>query len=192
MNAGSDAMSIMTGDPSESRWLMTMSMFRRILFLTPLAIAAMQSSFAASPSVTAVLNDSQPVIGQMVQLEIKVNGTHSAAVPKEISVDGLEIHQTSQQYESSLSFGFGSDQNASSVTYGYTVLPLKAGHFKIPPQTVRVGSSSLQTPELRLDVIASTDSGDLRNVARVELVLPKQTAYVGEAIPAEIRISILR
>src|SRR5439155_5008961 len=163
--------------------------------LTAVVIAATQFAFGASPSVTAVMSNSQPAVGQMVQLEIKVTGSHSATVPKEISVDGLEIHQTSQQYESSLSFGFGSDQNASSVTYGYTVLPLKAGHFKIPPQTVRVGSSSLQTPELRLDVTASsnrsaqpgrrsTDSGDLRNIARVELVLPKQTAYVGEAIPA--------
>src|SRR5467141_3050668 len=134
-----------------------MSMSRRILFLEPIAIAAMQSTFAASPSVTAVLSNSQPAVGQIVQLEIKISGANKAKVPESISVDGLEIHQTSQQYESSLSFGFGSDQNASSVTYGYTVLPLKAGHFKIPPQTVRVGSSSLQTPELRLDVIASSN-----------------------------------
>jgi hypothetical protein len=90
----------------------------------------------------------------------------------------------------------------SSVTYNYTILPMKAGQFTIPPQTVRIGSTSLQTPELRLNVASSNrgaqpgrrsaDSGDLRNIARIELVLPKQTAYVGEAIPVEIRISILR
>jgi BatD DUF11 like domain len=175
--------------------------FRISLALLVLILA--RAAFAASPSVTAVLSDSQPAVGQMVQLEIKVNGSHSAAVPKEISVDGLEIHQTSQQYESSLSFGFGSNQNGSSVTYGYTVLPLRAGTFTIPSQTVRIGSTSLQTPELRLNVAASssrgvqpgrrnTDSGDLRNIARVELVVPKQSAYIGEAIPAEIRVSILR
>src|SRR4029077_607415 len=111
-----------------------------LILSVAMSLAASRDTRAGSPSVTAVLSDSQPAVGQMVQLEIKVTGSHSAAVPKEISVDGLEIHQTSQQYESSLSFGFGSGQNASSVTYGYTVLPLKAGQFKIPPQTVRIGS----------------------------------------------------
>ena len=176
-----------------------MSMFRRILFLALITIAATQSGFAASPSVTAVLSDSQPAVGQMVQLEIKVNGANSANVPETISIDGLEIHQTG----TSRQFEMHNFDVTSSVTYNYTVLPLKTGQFKIPPQTVRIGSSSLQTPELRLNVAASSnrsaqpgrrnaDSGDLRNIARVELVLPKQTAYIGEAIPAEIRVSILR
>src|SRR5438477_2726538 len=153
-------------------------------------------TFAASPSVTAVLSNSQPAVGQMVQLEIKVNGSHSAAVPKEISVDGLEIHQTSQQYESSLSFGFGSDQNASSVTYGYTVLPLKAGQFKIPPQTVRVGNDSLRTPELTLNVtnapngrsatVAPASSNAMKPWA--QLTLAKSQAYIGQPIEAQIEI----
>src|SRR5947207_3916276 len=178
---------------------MEMSMFRRILFLAVITIAATQSGFAASPSVTAVLSDSQPAVGQMVQLEIKVNGANSANVPETISIDGLEIHQTG----TSRQFEMHNFDVTSSVTYNYTVLPLKTGQFKIPPQTVRIGSSSLQTPELHLNVAASSnrsaqpgrrnaDSGDLRNIARVELVLPKQTAYIGEAIPAEIRVSILR
>src|SRR6266480_5653679 len=171
----------------------------RISLALVVLILARGATFAASPSVTAVLSDSQSAVGQMVQMQIKVNGANSANVPETISIDGLEIHQTG----TSRQFEMHNFDVSSSVTYNYTVLPLKAGHFKIPAQTVRVGSSSLQTPELRLNVTASsnrsaqpgrrsTDSGDLRNIARVELVLPKQTAYVGEAIPAEIRISILR
>src|SRR3989440_415585 len=178
---------------------MEMSMFRRILFLALITIAATQSGFAASPSVTAVLSDSQPAVGQMVQLEIKVNGANSANVPETISIDGLEINQTG----TSRQFEMPNFDATSSVIYNSTVLPLKTGQFKIPPQTVRIGSSSLQTPELHLSVAASSnrsaqpgrrnaDSGDLRNIARVELVLPKQIAYIGEAIPAEIRVSILR
>src|SRR6059058_291015 len=174
---------------------------RRFGFILSVAIslAASRDTYAASPSVTAVLSDSQSAVGQMVQLEIKVNGANSANVPEAISIDGLEIHQTG----TSRQFEMHNFDVTSSVTYNYTILPLKAGQFKIPPQMVQVGSSSLQTPELRLNVTASSnrsaqpgrrssDSGDLRNIARVELVLPKQTAYVGEAIPAEIRVSILR
>src|SRR5438270_9985221 len=180
---------------------MTMSMFRRILFLTPLAIAAMQSSFAASPSVTAVLSNSQPAVGQIVQLEIKISGANKAKVPESISVDGLEIHQTGQMYESSLSFGFGGNEGSSSATYTYSVLPLKAGQFKIPPQTVRVGNDSLRTPELVLNVAqgsgnpgssaGSAQSGQSTvgsKIAFAELVVAKKDAYVGEMVPAEIRL----
>src|SRR5439155_552973 len=173
---------------------MTMSMFRRILFLAPLAIAAIQSSFAASPGVTAVLSNSQPAVGQMVQLEIKVNGANSANVPETISIGGLEIHQTG----TSRQFEMRNFDVSSSVTYNYTILPLKAGQFKIPPQTVRVGKDSLRTPELVLNVAqgssssgSSAQSGQTQvssKVAFAELVVAKKDAYVGEMVPAEIRL----
>jgi hypothetical protein len=174
-----------------------MSMFRRILFLAPIAIAATQSSFAASPSVTAVLSDSQPAVGQMVQLEIKVNGANSANVPETISIDGLEIHQTG----TSRQFEMHNFDVSSSVTYNYTILPLKAGQFKIPPQMVRVGNDSLRTPELVLNVAQGSSSsgrsaGSAQSgqstvgskVAFAELVVAKKDAYVGEMVPAEIRL----
>src|SRR6266478_4613074 len=180
---------------------MTMSMFRRILFLAPIAIAAMQSTFAASPTVTSVLINSQPAFGDIVQLEIKISGANKAKVPESISVDGLEIHQTGQMYESSLSFGFGGNKDSSSATYTYSVLPLKAGQFNIPPQTVRVGSDSLRTPELVLNVAqgssssrgsaGSTQSGQTQAASKLafaELVVAKKDAYVGEMVPAEIRL----
>ena len=174
-----------------------MSMFRRILFLAPLAIAAIQSSFAASPGVTAVLSNSQPAVGQMVQLEIKVNDANSANVPETISIDGLEIHQTG----TSRQFEMRNFDVSSSVTYNYTILPLKAGQFKIPPQTVRVGNDSLRTPELVLNVAqgsgnpgssaGSAQSGQSTvgsKIAFAELVVAKKDAYVGEMVPAEIRL----
>src|SRR5207244_4350795 len=158
-------------------------------------ILTRSGAFAASPSVTAVLSNSQPAIGQMVQLEIKVNGANSTNVPETISVDGLEIHQTgtSRQFEM-----HNFDVN-SSVTYNYTILPLKGGRFKIPPQTVRVGSDSLKTPELVLNVAqissnsssgstGSAQSGQAAVGSRLgfaELVIGKKEAYVGEMIPAE-------
>ena len=178
-----------------------MSIFRRTLFLVPIAIAAMQSTFAASPTVTAVLSNSQPAVEQIVQLEIKVSGANKARVPESISVDGLEIHQTGQMYESSLSFGFGGNEDSSSATYTYSVLPLKAGQFKIPPQTVRVGSDSLRTPELVLNVAQGSSSSRgsaglsqsgqtqaASKLAFAELVVAKTDAYVGEMVPAEIRL----
>jgi len=170
-------------------------MFRRILILAPIMVAATQFAIAASPSVTAVLSDSQPQIGQMVQLQIKVNGAQSANVPETISVDGLEIHQTG----TSRQFEMHNFDVTSSVTYNYTVLPQKAGQFKIPPQTVRVGNDSLKTPELVLNVAqgsnrssgSSAQSGQAAVGSKLvfaELIVAKKDAYVGEMIPAEIRL----
>src|SRR5260370_5516472 len=133
----------------------------------------------------------------MVQLEIKVNGANSANVPETISIDGLEIHQTG----TSRQFEMHNFDVSSSVTYNYTVLPLKAGTFKIPPQTVRVGNDSLRTPELVLKVAqgssnpstsgrsAQSSQGEVASkLAFAELVVAKKDAYVGEMVPVEIRL----
>lgn len=167
------------------------------------ALIIARSAFAAPPSVTAVLSDSQPEVGQMVQLEIKVNGAQNANVPGTISIDGLEIHQTG----TSRQFEMHNFDVTSSVTYNYTILPQKAGRFTIPPQTVRVGNDSLKTPELVLNVAlgssgsaggstgssGSTQRGQASvgsKPAFAELVVAKTDAYVGEMIPTEIRVRV--
>src|SRR5438874_9831554 len=176
---------------------------RRFAFILALAILPTASSRAASSSVTAVLSDSQPAIGQMVQLEIKVTGAQSANVPETISIDGLEIHQTG----TSRQFEMHNFDVSSSVTYNYTVMPLRAGTFKIPSQNIRVGKDSLKTPELVLNVARgssnkstgagsspsnrSSQSGQAAvgsKLAFAELVLAKNDAYVGEMVPVVIRL----
>src|SRR5438132_921994 len=164
------------------------------------AFIASEYAFAQSPSVTAVLSNSEATVGQMVQMEIKVTGASRAHVPQEISVDGLEIHQTGQKYESSFSFGTGTNENSSSVIYDYTVLPQKPGTFKIPSQTIRAASTSLTTPELTLHVVGSPgrqaapnrgSSGSNVSPGKLvfaELIVPKKSAYVGEVIPAVVRL----
>jgi hypothetical protein len=178
---------------------MKMLMFRQSFKIGFTLIASILASnaFAVSPSVTAVLSDSQPAVGQMVRLEIKVNGANSANVPETISIDGLEIHQTG----TSRQFEMHNFDVTSSVTYNYSVLPVKTGHFKIPSQTVRVGNDSLRTPELVLNVTqGSSSSGSsagspqsgqsavASKLAFAELVVAKKDAYVGEMVPAVIRL----
>src|SRR5437899_8412395 len=155
-------------------------------------------AFADSPSVTAVLSNSETFVGQTVELQIKVTGPGDARPPEEISLDGLEIHATGQSRQ----FEIHNFTTNSSVTYSYTLLPLRAGRFTIPPQTVLAGGKYLRTPELVLNV---TDSPGRSSGARpsrgaqgqpsstgdlvfAELIVPKKIAYVGEVVPVEIRI----
>src|SRR5436305_1161492 len=178
---------------------MEMSIYMRrfgVGFTLLACVLASRSVMAASPTVTAVLSDSEPTVGQTVQFEIKVNGANSASVPETISIDGLEIHQTG----TSRQFEMHNFDVSSSVTYNYTVLPLKAGQFKIPSQTVRVGNDSLRTPELTLKVTGSgspsstvqapnaAGSALAGKIAFAELIVAKKDAYVGEMVPAVIRL----
>src|SRR6184192_4579625 len=126
-------------------------MFERILIAIFVTLACMQFAFADSPSVTAVLSNSEATVGETVELQIKVTGPGDARPPEEISIDGLEIHSTG----TSRQFEIHNFSTNSSVTYNYTILPLRAGRFRIPPQTVRAGGKILRTPELLLNVADS-------------------------------------
>lgn len=173
---------------------------RREIFLATIAlIAATEIVCADSPSVTAVLSNSEADVGETVQLEIRITGGRNAEVPEQIPVDGLEIQRTgtSQQFE------MNNFKVTSSVTYDYTVLATKSGTFRIPSQTIRVEDKTLRTPELALHVTDSNANATARanpktnrgvqtqsaaGLAFAELIVPKQSAYIGETVPVEIRL----
>jgi BatD DUF11 like domain len=177
---------------------MEVSMHGRILLIATALIMFAQLARADAPSVTAVLSNSQATVGDTVELQIKVTGPGDARPPEEISIDGLEIHSTG----TSRQFEIHNFSTNSSVTYNYTILPLRAGRFTIPPQTIQAGGKILRTPELVLNVAdtagqtttsrpgrttqrQSTTAGDL---VFAELIVPKKAAYVGEIVPVQIRM----
>src|SRR4029077_6203371 len=170
----------------------------RILIAVFAVVGITQIAFADSPSVTAVLSNSEATVGETVELQIKVTGPGDARPPEEISIDGLEIHSTG----TSRQFEIHNFATSSSVTYNYTILPLRAGRFTIPPQTVFAGGKTLRTPELLLNVAdspgrpttarpsrgAQTQSTNAGDMVFAELIIPTKTAYVGEIVPVQIRM----
>src|SRR5438874_4744 len=201
MNARQHAMSIRTGSNSRRDPMFNPRHGPRPMRIIRVTIAALcvllpaGRLFAVAPTVTAVLSSSETAMGQPVQLQIKVTGSNSAKPPAEISVDGLDIRYSGQ---SQLLEGHNFQFSYSSI-FSYTVMPLKAGTFKIPPQTVQARGSALRTPELTLNVAAdssapSSKSGqrsetvDTSKIAFAELTLSKTSGYVGEMIPAIVRL----
>jgi hypothetical protein len=175
----------------------------RRLFVVLAAIAGAQLAHADSPSVTAVLNSSEATVGETVRLEIRVTGARGADAPEEVTVDGLEIHRTgtSQRIE------MNNLRLTSSVIYDYTVLPMRAGTFTIPPITIRIGGNSLRTPALTLNVADSSgrtsgrspgssgaptsrdvQAAGANSLAFAELIVPTKVAYVGQIVPVQIRM----
>src|SRR5215471_12787670 len=177
-------------------------MFQRISIAFLIAVACVDLARADSPSVTAVLSNSEATVGETVELQIKVTGPGDARPPEEISIDGLEIRSTG----TSRQFEIHNFSTNSSVTYNYTILPLRAGRFTIPPQTVRAGGKILRTPELALNVAdasgqpppgtrpgrsaqgTQSQSANARDLVFAELIVPKKTAYVGEIVPVQIKM----
>ena len=177
-------------------------MFQRISIALLIAAACIDFARADSPSVTAVLSNSEATVGETVELQIKVTGPGDARPPEEISIDGLEIRSTG----TSRQFEIHNFSTNSSVTYNYTILPLRAGRFTIPPQTVRAGGKILRTPELALNVAdasgqpppgtrsgrsaqgTQSQSTNARDLVFAELIVPNKTAYVGEIVPVQIRM----
>jgi hypothetical protein len=158
-------------------------------------------AFADSPNVTAVLTSSETALGQPVHLQVQINGVTKVESPQSIDVNGLDIRYSGE----SQNLALRNFQMSSSITIDYTIMPLKAGTFKIPPQTMRAGSTSLRTPELTLRVVdsgnraagggsnnppgqASAPSSLEGKIAFAELIVPKKSAFVGETLPVVIRI----
>jgi len=169
----------------------------RLLLALFLFGGAMQLARADAPSVTAVLTSSETEVDRPVQLQIKVAGDNNATPPNEIAVDGLDIRYTGEsQLVEGRNFRF-----TYSFVYNYTILPLKAGTFTIPPQAIRSSGGTLRTPALTLNVAPNDDGNttsrrggggssaiDQKKIVFCQLVMPKTTAYIGEPIPAEIRL----
>ncbi|MEY2561876.1 MAG: hypothetical protein QOH88_69 [Verrucomicrobiota bacterium] len=169
---------------------------RRLFAFTALALAVLVCSARAEQmAVTAVLTSSETAVGQPVELQIKVSGARSAAPPSEISVEGLDIRKTGQMQ----SYEMRNSTITSSVTFNYTIMPMRAGKFVIPPQAVTSGGTTMKTEALTLEVGGNTNRQstggnrstlDPRDLASAELVIPKKNVYVGELVPVEVRIRI--
>lgn len=171
-----------------------------VLLLFAAVLLPGRNLFAEAPTVTAVLTSSETEVDRPVQLQIKVTGDANAIPPNEITVDGLDIRYTGQsQLVEGRNFRF-----TYNFIYSYTVLPLKAGTFTIPALAVPTNSGTLRTPALALNVSPNDDGAttsrrggggggnnafDQKKIVFAELVIPKTTAYVGETIPAEVRLN---
>ncbi len=137
-------------------------MGRAFLIGITAGIFAAGFAFADSPTTTAVLSSSETVVGETVELQIKVTGPGDARPPEEISIDGLEIHGTGQSRQFEI-------HNFSTLTLNVADSP---------------GRSSNARPS------RGTQSQSVRasDLVFAELIVPKKTAYVGEIVPVQIQM----
>jgi len=145
----------------------------------------------AEVNVTANVSSMTTTTDDPVRLTIIVSGARNANVPSSIAAEGLTIDYQGK----SQSFEFNSGLGASiSTRITYIVTPQRAGKFSIPAIDVEAGGQSFSTAPIAITVeksnnaATSSDPNSSRQAeVYAELLLPKDSAYVGEIIPIEVR-----
>jgi len=141
----------------------------------------------AEPSITASLSEAVTDVDHPVQLEIKIQNARITRPPT-VFVNGLSINFAGTSSRTQI-FNF---QATTIITFTYIVTPTKEGIYEIPAVEVAAGGKTYRTSSLTLKVIHN-DSNNAGVPAAsdkpyfAELVIPKESAYVGEQIPIELR-----
>jgi hypothetical protein len=142
---------------------------------------------AAETSISASLSETVTDVDHPVQLEIKIENARITRPPI-VSAQGLSVNFAGTSSRTQI-LNF---QASSITTFTYIVTPTKEGVFEIPSISVSAGGKDYRTSSLVLKVIhESSNSADQQPNADkpyfAELVVPKESAFVGEQIPIELR-----
>jgi hypothetical protein len=162
----------------------------------------------SAATVTAELSADETSVGTPVQMQVRVDGTTHVILP-DITVDGLHAEQAGRSVQTSIDLSRG--RMVASGVYFYTIVPQREGTFEIPSLEVIADGKKLHTAPLKLVVQPGSGGGtravpslplppggaaqQRRNapadaqgkLAYAELIVPRESVYAGELVPAEVR-----
>jgi hypothetical protein len=138
--------------------------------------------------VSARLSQETLVLGDSIDLTLSITDGGKTSVPREIQVPGLTIQFSGQAQKTQII----NRQISSSQELTYTVEARQPGTFTIPPIEVRSDGQVLRTQPISLTVQAADASSERKREELVfaEITLSNSTGYVGEMIPAELRLFV--
>ena len=147
---------------------------------------------AADVSVKASLSRGVTVIGEPVQFQIKITNGKRAGDPPDVAVDGLDIRYVGPSTNSVMRLDQNGFHSETTTVQVYQVTAAKNGTFTIPAVEMEVDGRKYKTEPVTLTVQASAveDAARPQVQGKLEIILPKTTAYVGEMIPVELRFSM--
>lgn len=151
---------------------------------------------AEDTTVTANVSSTTTTVDDPIRLTITITGARNANMPGHIDADGLDINYQSKSQRFELSSGFGATM---STVITYLVTPQKPGKLTIPAIALEAGGQNFNTSPIAITVekgavgsggnASRDDDGNTKSASKIyaELLLPKDTAYVGEIVPVEVR-----
>jgi hypothetical protein len=150
-------------------------------------------------TVRTLLDSPEIPLGGYTHLNIEIDGDVSAepSIPR---VDGLSIRRAGTSSSTSIING----RVTRSTTLRFAITGEKLGTIRIPPIGIVVGSKTLQTEALTIQVVDSpsrqsgsqrTTAGsgeltaeDIRNIAFIELESDANQVFVGQKVPLRVKL----
>ena len=157
-------------------------------FIGVLALLLWAASLAAAEtSISAALSQTVTDVNHPVQLEVKIENARITRPPT-VSAPGLSVNFAGTSSRTQI-LNF---QASSVTTFTYIVTPTKEGVFEIPSIVVSAGGKDYRTTSLVLKVVHENGNNAAQPTNPdkpyfAELVIPKESAFVGEQIPIELR-----
>jgi BatD DUF11 like domain len=142
-------------------------------------------ALAADPVIRANLSVATTTVEQPVELQIEIQNAR-VIDPPDVEGDHLEVEMAGQSTRYQLLNG----QPSFSSIFSYLVTPSQEGTFKIPPVPITIDGKTYYTNELTLQVTKKAPNNQGTQPDKPyfgELVIPKDSAFVGEPVPIELR-----
>ena len=148
-------------------------------------------STAFSGTFTASLDRNTIVLGEQVELTLQFKDGQPQSVSDIQPIDGLQrVTSWNQSWSTSIVNG----EQSQVINYTIQLAPTRVGDFEIPPFRVQMNGQTLQSPPLKLRVIASDPSAPppayAAKPAFLWVVLPNTNLFVNEPVVAEFRIYV--
>jgi hypothetical protein len=164
------------------------SMRFRCLFIAFCSLAVFTAAAQNRPQATANLSQTTMAPGDAATLTIEVSGINKIDPPESIAANGLDIRYNGYRQNTRIT----NNQVIQSISLMYTVQARNAGTFTIPSVGVRTDAGEIKTQPLTLTVQTATAGAKAPEgdgaMAFASIEVPKKTAYLGEAVPVEVRL----
>lgn len=175
-------------DTLSLRWL---ALILLALFSFGAAAFAQQSEDDASPEirVRASASQSRVYLGNPFELSIEVRGTNRVDpvdLSKLVSNLRIQYRSSGQGYSSNLIIRNGQRIRVENVstTLVYSVTPMQAGEFTIPPIELTIEGQTYHTNPVTFHAIAPQHRTDVRAVAELDAT----EAFVGQPVTLTLHI----
>ncbi|MBU1076072.1 MAG: BatD family protein, partial [Spirochaetes bacterium] len=139
---------------------------RKIIFILSIILSSVNLIFAQDITVTATISSETAGIGEQLTYSIAASGgSGNLPQPKLPAMPEFKVYNSG----TSSSFQFVNGQVSSSVTYNYTLIPVKEGTFTIGAAQISYNGKVYQTQPLTVKVIkGSQQAGQQQPKTSVE------------------------
>ena len=152
-----------------------------VVLTVVLGWTAVGAAFAAD--VTFTVSPRETYVGAPVRIQVIIKRAREHQPPDFPKVEGAQVHESPENAEASRYLEHGEH---FTVTYGYAVVPHRAGELTIPPIRVVADGESFSTSPMHI-MVKESEADDL---LYVRLVGKPESVYVGEPLHVTLEIRL--